>query len=151
MPNTYGGAYEKEKLELLGRKRIYTDVAEITSDNVISVLQEAIPIHEQNRTEIAYLLNYEKGLQPLKREKKIRADINIEVCDNIANQIVEFKLGYHWGNPKSLVQRGDRDLSSSDPDNDDDAITLLNQMNEDENSFAKDQEMARYIEICGLG
>ena len=151
MPNTYGGAYEKEKLELLGRKRIYTDVAEITSDNVISVLQEAIPIHEQNRTEIAYLLNYEKGLQPLKREKKIRADINIEVCDNIANQIVEFKLGYHWGNPKSLVQRGDRDLSSSDPDNDDDAITLLNQMNEDENAFAKDQELARYIEICGIG
>ena len=148
---TYGGAYEKEKVELLGRRRIYTDVAEITSENIISVLQEAMMIHEQNRAEIAFLLNYEKGSQPLKRKKKIRPDINIEVCDNIANQVTEFKLGYHWGNPKSLVQRGDRDLSSSDPDNDDDAITLLNQMNEDENAFAKDQEMARYIEICGVG
>ena len=149
--STYGGAYEKEKTELLGRRRIYTDVSEITSDNVISVLQEAIQIHEQNRTEIAYLLNYEKGLQPLKRKKLIRPEVDINVCDNVANQVVEFKLGYHWGNPKSLVQRGDRDLSSSDPDNDDDAITLLNQMNEDENVFAKDQEMARYIEICGIG
>ena len=152
MPNTYGGgAYEKEKIELLGRRRIYTDVSEITSDNVISVLQEAIGIHEMNRGEIAYLLNYEKGLQPLKREKKIRPDIDINVCDNIANQVVEFKLGYHWGNPKSFVQRGDRDLSSGNPDEDDDAITLLNQMNEDEHAFAKDQELARYIEICGIG
>ena len=148
---TYGGAYEKEKLELLGRRRIYTDVSEITSENVIQVLQEALSIHDSNRIEIAYLINYEKGLQPLKREKKIRPDINLVVCDNIANQIVEFKLGYHWGNPKSLVQRGDRDLSSSDPDNDDDAITLLNQMNEDEHSFSKDQELARFIEICGIG
>ena len=148
---TYGGAYEKEKLELLGRRRIYTDVSEITSENVIQVLQEALSIHESNKEEITYLINYEKGLQPLKREKKIRPDINLVVCDNIANQIVEFKLGYHWGNPKSLVQRGDRDLSSSDPDNDDDAITLLNQMNEDEHSFSKDQELARFIEICGIG
>jgi len=148
---TYGGAYEKEKIELLGRHRIYTDVAEITKGNVIQVLQDAVAIHEQNRAEIAFLLNYEKGLQPLKREKRIRADIDIEVADNIANQVVEFKLGYHWGNPKSLVQRGDRDLSSGDPDLNDDAITLLNQMNEDENAFAKDQELGRYIEICGIG
>ena len=148
---TYGGAYEKEKIELLGRHRIYTDVSEITEDNVIQVLSEAIIIHEQNRTEIAFLLNYEKGLQPLKREKKIRSDIDIRVADNIANQIVEFKLGYHWGNPKSLVQRGDRDLSSGNPEENDDAITLLNQMNEDENAFAKDQELGRYIEICGIG
>ena len=148
---TYGGAYEKEKVELLGRRRIYTDVSEITSENIISVLQEALPIHETNRASIAFLLNYEKGLQPLKRKKTIRPDINVEVCDNVANQVTEFKLGYHWGNPKTLVQRGDRDLSSSDQDSDDDAITLLNQMNEDENAFAKDQEMARYIEICGIG
>lgn len=145
------GAYERKDLELLGRKRIYTDAAEITSENVISVLQDALTIHELNRHEIAYLLNYEKGLQPLARKKTIRSDINIEVCDNIANQVVEFKLGYHWGNPKSLVQRGDRDLSSNDPDTDDDAITLLNQMNEDEQAYRKDQELARFIEICGIG
>ena len=153
MQTTYGsgGAYEPEKLELLGRRRIFTDVDKITAENIIQVLQEALIVHEQNRADIRYLLNYEKGTQPLMRKKTIRPDINIEVCDNIANQIVEFKLGYHWGNPKSFVQRGDRDLSSNDPDNDDDAITLLNQMNEAEQSFRKDQELARYIEICGIG
>lgn len=151
METTYGGAYERDRVELLGRRRIYTDVREINHDNIISVLQDALVIHEENRTQIAFLLNYEKGLQPLKRRKTIRPDIDICVSDNIANQVTEFKLGYHWGNPKSLVQRGDRDLSASDPDSDDDAITLLNQMNEDEQAFRKDQEMARYVEICGIG
>ena len=148
---TYGGAYERERVELLGRKRIYTDVREINKSNIIRVLQDSLVIHEENRAEISYLLNYEKGLQPLKRDKKIRPDINVQVVDNIANQITEFWLGYAFGNPKSLVQRGDRDLSSNDPDSDDDAITLLNQMNEDEQAYRKDQELARYIEICGIG
>lgn len=148
---TYGGAYERDNIELLGRHRIYTDVSEITAENIIPVLQDALNIHDDNRRAIAFLLNYEKGVQPLQREKKIREDIDIRVCDNIANQITEFWLGYFWGNPKTLVQRGDRDLSANDPDNDDDAITLLNQMNEDEQAFSKDQAMARYIEICGIG
>lgn len=148
---TYGGAYKKDKVELLGRVRIYTDADYIDETNVIQVLQESLGIHEQNRIAIAYLLNYEKGLQPLQRKKEIRKEIDIRVCDNIANQVTEFKLGYHWGNPKSYVQRGDRDLSANDADDDDDAITLLNQMNEDEQAFRKDQELARYVEICGIG
>ena len=93
------GAYEKENIELLGRRRIYTDVSEITEDNIIQVLQEAVMDHNQNAEAIAYLLRYEKGVQPLKRDKVIREDIDIEVVDNLANQITEFKLGYNWGNP----------------------------------------------------
>ena len=38
------GAYEKENIELLGRRRIYTDVSEITEDNIIQVLQEAVMV-----------------------------------------------------------------------------------------------------------
>lgn len=145
------GAYEKENIELRGRRRIYTDVEEITGDNVIQVLQDALLIHEKNAAEIAYLLRYEKGEQPLRRKKVIRSDIDIRVSDNIANQVTEFKLGYNWGNPISLVQRGDRDLSGNNPDSDDDAVSMLNEMNEAEAVFAKDQELARYIEICGVG
>ena len=149
--HTYGGAYEQEKIELLGRHRIYTDESEITRENVVQVLQDALQIHEKNREEISYLLNYEKGVQPLKREKKIRPDIDIGVSDNIANQVTEFWLGYFWGNQWTYVQRGDRDLTSNDPDVDDDSITLLNQMNDSEKCYAKVQELARYVEICGLG
>ncbi len=137
--------------ELRGRRRIYTDVEEITEKNVIQVLQDAIPIHEQNRSEIAYLLAYEKGIQPLKRDKEIRKEINIKVADNIANQITEFKLGYDWGNPITYVQRGTKDLSGSNPENDDDAISMLNEMNDAEGASAKDQEMARFVEVTGIG
>ena len=115
-------AYEKENVELLGRKRIYTDVDRITAKNVISVLQDALSIHKQNVKSMAYLLRYEKGVQPLRRKKEIRKDINIEVVDNIANQVTEFKLGYNWGNPITYVQRGNRDISGNQPNKDDDAV-----------------------------
>lgn len=148
---TVSGAYEKENIELLGRKRIYTDVDRITYDNVITVLQEAVSIHGRNVAEMAFLLKYEKGVQPLKRKKVIRNDINIEVADNIANQVTEFKLGYNWGNPITYVQRGNRDMNGNEPDSDDDAVSILNEMNDAESAFAKDQELARYVEICGIG
>lgn len=142
---------EKDKYELLGRKRIYSDVEEITAANICNVLQDAVGIHEANQQEILYLLRYEKGVQPLKREKIIRPEIDIPVVDNLAAQIVEFKLGYNFGNPITFVQRGNKDLKGSDPSKDDDAITQLNEMNEAEAAYAKDQEMARFVEICGIG
>lgn len=145
------GAYEKPNIELLGRKRIYTDVDRIDETNIFSVLQEAILVHAQNAEHIAFLLRYEKGVQPLVRKKEIRDEINIEVADNIANQITEFKLGYNWGNPITFVQKSNKDLGSNPPDQDDDAITQLNEMNEAEAAYAKDQELARFVEICGIG
>lgn len=147
---TYG-AYEKDNVELLGRKRIYTDVDKITADNVIGVLQDALGIHSQNVASMAYLLRYEKGIQPLRRKKVIRKDINVEVVDNIANQVTEFKLGYNWGNPITYVQRGSRDANGNPPAKDDDAVSILNEMNDEEAAFAKDQELARFVEICGIG
>lgn len=150
---TYGGigSYEKQDLELRGRRRIYTDAEEITYANVIDVLSDAMIVHERNLQEIAFLLNYEKGEQPLKRKKTIREDIDIKVNDNIANQVTEFKLGYNWGNPITYVQRGNRDITGNPPGEDDDAVSILNEMNDAENASAKDQELARFVEICGIG
>jgi len=147
------GAYlkEAEQLELLGRKRIYTDVDRITAENIFGVLSQALTIHEQNMQQILFLLRYEKGVQPLHREKVVRDEINIEVADNLANQIVEFKLGYNYGNPITYVQRGNKDISGNPPENDDDAISQLNEMNDAEGSYAKDQETLRFTEICGIG
>ena len=146
------GAYEKyDDVELLGRKRIYTDAEKITVDNIFNILSEAIVIHENNARQIEWLLRYEKGIQPLGRKKTKRPDINIEVADNLANQIVEFKLGYHYGNPITFVQRSNKDMSGNSPDSDDSAITQLNEMNDAEYAYAKDQAMARFIQICGIG
>ena len=146
------GAYLKRgELELLGRKRIYTDVDEITPENIFAVLEQALTIHEINMAEILFLLEYEKGIQELVRKKVIRKEIDIKVSDNIANQIVEFKLGYHYGYPITYTQRGDKDISGNNPSDDDKAVTQLNEMAEAEATYAKDQEMARFMEICGIG
>ena len=137
--------------ELKGRRKIYTDVAEITKKNVIQVLSKAIPYHEQNKADISYLLNFEKGIQPLIREKVVREEIDIESISNLASEITEFKLGYFWGNPIALVQKSDKNPKGSDAKTDNSAISLLNEMYDAEDKDSKDQELARYIEICGIG
>ena len=90
---------EKERnIEFRGRIKIYTDVKKITANNVIDVLSRAMIKHEQNRTQIRYLINFEKGDQSLMREKKVRKDIDIKSISNLAHQITEFWLGYFWWN-----------------------------------------------------
>lgn len=139
---------------LRGRRRIYTDRPEINRENVIEVLQLAMTQHIANMGEMKFLLDYDKGIQPLRRTKKVRPDIDIAVTDNIANQVTVFKMGYIWGNPILFVQRGNTDQQMSDKDVNtlqDIGITMLNEMNEVEFSQTKDQELARYVEICGVG
>lgn len=141
---------EKEyKTEYKGRKKIYTDVAEITSGNVISVLNKALIAHNQNVTQIQFLINFEKGLQPLQREKKVRKEIDIVSVSNLAHQITEFWLGYFWGNHMAFVQKSDKHPKGSDPKDSDSAITLLNAMYESEDMEKKDQLLAYYLEVCG--
>lgn len=130
----------------LGRAVIYTDYSEITYENIIEVLQKALPKHRMNAADIDYLHNYELGCQPLSRIKTYRPDINIESNDNVASEIIDFKLGFNWGNPISLIQRGTskkEDLSE--------AIQELN-----DNYILADRDrvmlkLARDVEVCGVG
>ena len=101
--------YAKKKggvIVQFGRKEIFTDVMEITKENVISVLRQAMIDFMPNQSDCEFLLNYEAGLQSKTREKTYRKDIDCWCVDNIANEITEFKLGFNWGNPITLVQRG---------------------------------------------
>ena len=141
---------EKEyKVEYKGRRKIYTDVAEITQDNVIDVMTKALIVHNQNVSDIQFLINFEKGCQPLKREKKVRKEIDIHSISNLAHQITEFWLGYFWGNHMAFVQKSDKHPKGSDPKDSDSAITLLNEMYEAEDMERKDQLLAYYLEVCG--
>lgn len=141
---------EKEyKTEYKGRKKIYTDVTEITSKNVIDVLNKALIAHNQNVSQIQFLINFEKGLQPLQRKKTVRKEINIKSISNLAHQITEFWLGYFWGNHMAFVQKSDKHPKGSDPNDSDSAITLLNEMYEAEDMERKDQLLAYYLEVCG--
>lgn len=128
----------------IGRFEIFTDASEVTELNIIDVLKDAISKHELNAAEYNRLLNYDAGIQPLKREKKYRADINCECVDNVANEVTEFNLGFKWGYPITLVQRGQDETKSK-------AIALLNDCYETQNIKAKTQKLGRYVEICGVG
>lgn len=142
---------EKEcNIEYRGRIKIYTDVKEITKDNVIQVLSTAMTKHELNRTQIRNLINFEKGDQPLMREKNVRKDIDIKSISNLAHQITEFWLGYFWGNHMAFVQKSDKHPKGSNPTDSDSAITLLNEMYDAEDMESKDQLLAYYLEVCGV-
>ena len=129
----------------LGRQNIYTAEPYVTRDNLIDVLGKAKTAHMGNAADIKYLLRYEKGDQPLHRVKKVRPEIDICDVDNIANQITEFKLGYDWGYPISLVQRGQNSESKSEE------IALLNDFYDLAGHRGKQQELARWVEITGIG
>ena len=78
---------------MYGRRVITTDVTEITAENVVEVLEEAMKTHDINRSEIDYLWKYFKGNQPiLLRKKTVRPEICNRIVENRANEIVSFKV-----------------------------------------------------------
>lgn len=127
-------------LHSFGRKVLYTDEAVITNDNIIDILRNTQNDFDLNVSDIKYLLDYEKGNQPLMRTKKYRPEIDIECIDNIANEITEFKLGYVWGYPITIGQRGIKD--SGNPTTEPSAISLLNECYETENIRTKHRSLA---------
>ena len=126
-----------------GRILITTDVENITSENVISVIQKALSKHQTNAAEIQELLDFEEGEQPQPREKKYRPEIDINVIDNIANEIVEFKLGYNFGYPITFKMRNSTDGMI-------DAIQEWNDQYFLSDADSNNIELARYLEIGGI-
>lgn len=126
-----------------GRKKIFTDVTEITRDNVMEVLRKALITHWSNKADMEYLYAYYKGRQPiLNRQKEVRPEIKNNVVENRANEIVSFKVGYLMGEPIQYVSRTDDKTVA-------DKITTLNGYCLSEDKAAKDKELADWFHICG--
>ena len=77
-----------------GRKIAYTDVEQITADNIVNVVGNCIGVFYFNKTIIRYLWNYYKGDQPVLYRTKIQnADIQLisrKDDDRINNAVDEF-------------------------------------------------------------
>lgn len=87
-----------------GRRIAYTNVEEITENNIVKVLSETIGIHNSNIPFIKYLWDYHNGDQPvIYRKKTMRDDIRNIVIENHAWEIVRFKNGQSNGEPRQLV------------------------------------------------
>ena len=128
---------------MYGRRMITTDVTEITAENVVGVLEEAMKIHEKNRSEIDYLWKYYKGEQPiLQREKTVRPEICNKIVENRANEIVSFKVGYLCGEPIQYIGRNSDEAIST-------GVGTLNEYMFLVDKPALDQEVVEWGMICG--
>ena len=135
-----------------GRRVIYSDEQEVTRGNVIDILQKALSVHALNRREIIYLLNYNKGIQPvLNRQKQYNAEINNKIVVNISNEIVTFKSSEFAGEPIQYVSRkGNKGVD--DPNREiPDKVAQLNDMMLSEGKQTLDLELAQKMFICGIG
>lgn len=138
-------------MDLRGRREIFTDVTEITQENICKVMDEAFEIHLKNASEIEYLQNYEKGKQPiLERIKEVRPEINIKAVENHAHEITSFKVGWVFGSPIVYVQRASVDSSGESSSVDDKGIAILNEMMFEESKAAKDKHLGKDITIGGV-
>ena len=132
-------------MSLHGRRQILTDVEEITSENVIAVLNKAIAVHARNREEEVYLEKYLRGIQPIIDRKKV---YHQEICNrivvNVANQIVTFKTAEFAGEPIQYISRGSK---KSVPKK----VETLNSLMMSEGKQSKDMQLAYNMFTYGVG
>lgn len=126
-----------------GRQRIILDYDEITPENVMEVMQKALPIHSQNRSDCEYLINYFLGDQDiLNRKESETSDINNKTVVNYAFPITRQIVGYTYAEGVELVQK---DMSKKD------AVNKLSDYYSYENAYYVDICTGIYDSICGVG
>lgn len=130
---------------LFGRDVIYSDVNEITKDNIITVLNSTRDLYMKNQAQADYLYWYRRGKQPiLNREKEVRPEICNRITVNRADEIVSFKTGYLCGEPIQYISRNADNTVSRN-------INKLNDMMLVENKAAKDKELLDWCHEIGTG
>lgn len=131
--------------ELHGRREIRTNEQQITADNVIRVLNEALAVHLRNRADEDYLVRYLRGVQPiLDRVKAYNDYVNNKVVVNVANQIVTFKTAEFAGEPIQYISRGSK---RSVPKK----VEKLNSLMLSEGKQSKDMDLAYKMFTSGVG
>ena len=115
-----------------GRKIAYTDVEQITEDNIVKVIGDCIGVFYYNKPVIKYLWEYYKGDQPvLYRTKLSNEDITNRVVENHSFEWVQFKVAQTYGEPIQFVSRKDDEAVNK-------AVDELNDYLADANKHEKD-------------
>ena len=141
-----------EVAQFYGRKVLYDDYLpeDVNSSNsnknaqtIGDILNHIWSTHLQNANEIDYLEKYYRGYQPiLGKRKDIRPTINNIILENNAYFVVNFKVGYVFGEPIQFIQRGD----IANPE-----VGVLNDYANAEDKYDKDSELAESIYTAGIG
>lgn len=126
-----------------GRKIAYTDVEQITEDNIVKVIGDCIGVFNYNKSVIKYLWEYYKGDQPvLYRTKLSNEDITNKIVENHAYEIVQFKVGQTYGEPVKYISRKD-DAKINE------AVDELNDFTTDANKQEKDIKAGEWQSATG--
>lgn len=141
-----------EVTQFYGRKILYDDYLpedingidnEENAKKISDILLHIWSTHTQNANEIDYLEKYYKGNQPiLGKRKDIRPTINNIILENNAYFVVNFKVGYVFGEPIQFIQRGD----IANPE-----VGVLNGYAIAEDKYDKDSELAEGVYTSGIG
>lgn len=131
------------KQKTFGRTPILTSEVEITRNNIIAVLTDAIKIFKTNADQCNYLYDYYKGNQPiLERQKLIRPEICNTIVVNRAYEIVTFKTGRFLYKNIQYVNRNEDKTEE---------VNALNSFMFRDNKNGKDRELVDWMHICGHG
>lgn len=127
-----------------GRKMIISKRKSIkTAKEALDELNNALPIHNQNRREINYLYTYTSGDQPiLYRQKDVRPEINNKIVENHALEITRFMMAQNCGEPIQYVCQNDDPEKAKEVDD-------LNRFMETRSKDAYDIQMEDYRSSCG--
>lgn len=151
--NTNPNASAAQSPLLTGRKKIYWNPVDLSVDeNVLEAVEQTMIAHQENRSDMRYLKEYEKGDQPIfYRVKTIREDVNVHCMANYAKLITDFKVGYEFASPIMFVQRAADDFTKADAKQDDKRVASLNEMLWEQDKAGKDILLAHDFKVTGLG
>lgn len=126
-----------------GRHKIILEYDEVTSQNVVEVLQKALPWHSRNVKDCEYLINYFLGDQDiLRRQSPQTSNINNQVVVNYALPITREIIGYTFGNPIEFVQKDVGERTD---------VETLTDIYDHVGGYLTDTITATYASICGVG
>lgn len=98
-----------------GRRVIYSDAKEITAENVVDEVRKAFLIHGINQAETRKLHEIYRGKTDiLSKVKEVRESINHKINENRAWEIVNFYVGYLFGEPVQYVRRENAKRNNAD-------------------------------------
>jgi SPP1 family phage portal protein len=139
-------------METRGRQIIYANYTEKQflsgtieeqGNKVIDVLQNSQDIHDKNKKETLYLIDYMYGIQDIQNKEKLtRTDINHKSVENWAYAFVDWKKNFLLGKP---IQYSPLDNTATKE------ISILNKYVNYENKDKLDLDIYEDVLVCGRG
>jgi len=140
-------------LKTYGRSVLYANVTEEQllamsleeqDKTIIEIMNTATQLHEKNKEECQYLIDFKNGIQDIyvEKQKLTRPEIDNKTVENWAYALIDFKKCFLLGKPIQYTQVND---GSSDE------IAMLNKYCKYEDKKTKDMDIYEDILTCGRG